>query len=742
MNPTTIFLPCRRQFRELQKYSARIVLLLAIVAFGSAWIGVLLIPDGDANRSQSAAQTMPSEISVLHIPDENTKRSFLDRITGSFYEAAQVLLLNMSSHGGKNFGFFIGLARCTAVLLVGLVAIQAIGKLFRDSSDYFRLWFAGRRSVFIGGLGRIGFQLAIDYSKQNKLVIVEEVAGPDHRTEVVEDAGAIVLEGDVTDINSLRDHIFRDPVTIHLVTGDDVANVNALVNVRRLREEFRKSKKSKRRRLGKCECYVHVDDPGLHGTLQRCLIESNYANDPDLTIHPFNIYHETACQLVIDKLTPDRPKKDQVAMYVIFGFDQMGVAMLKELVEFAHFENQKRARILVLLPPGHNTNAAEHAYQACIAQWSRLTPRFVHDDLTKVHFDADCDEWSCQKQRPEVAAASSANPGEVEYAANVHFCNLRNDSFVGLEEAIALARLAGASENNSNNKSRVKVKAVMLFCFEEDERNFRMANELNVRWQAIEGINTKLDEGIITSENQSQYRRHQVFQIPIFAFLPRSGPLRKILEGSADRFAIRPFGAVKEGIERAHDPLIEEVAMDIAWSYDAETKRGKARQKWCDDNNCEAKLTPVEKIRIPKDVDLGITPRDKYQAIWNAKPFWDQTSNRNAAEYARIMVQILGFSIAKSNERGSSTINFVVFEDDEKFLVAKIEHNRWMAERLMMGWVYGPKMNQPPQRITFCPNEVLKKIPEELRKDFNQIKAILEYLEKHGELFHRVSTNA
>jgi hypothetical protein len=735
----SLFQKIRMRWRHIRKQSAVAVLVLAFVAFGSAFIGVM--------------KSIP----------EWTFLGIWNWLTDSIYEAAQVLLLNMSPHAStEEFNFLIGVARVSSVLLVVLVATQAIGKLFKDSFDYFQLWcadqngvlnrlrhwlagknsvlrylsglFADREIVFIGGLGRIGFQLATDYAKEGKLVVVQEICDPNHWTESAEANQAIVLKGDVTDIDSLRDHIFRSPSIVHLVTGNDLANINALVNIKKLRQEYVGTKKKS---LGECNCYVHIDHPGLHRTLLRCMIESNCEKDSSFRIRPFNIYHETACQLILQRLTPIRPKKDEVGLYVIFGFEQMGSAMLKELVEFAHFENQKRSRILVLVPPNsgsENENAAESAYRACVSQWKRMTPRSVHSDLSHVNFDPASDEWTSQKNRLEDCLGPSGEPNAVEYAANVQFCQLKSSHSISAAEVNELARLAGAQDENSN------VKPAVLFCFEEDEQNFRLANELNDAWQDLHGINIhRGPSSKIPADEWCLYERKSEFRIPVFVFLPRSGPLRHILNESADSFAIRSFGAVVEGIERAQDHLLEEVAMDIACSFDAEKKREDARKDWCNKNNRDRQALQIHEIPIPSDEELAVVPRDEYGPVWITKPFWDQMSNRNAAEHARVKMQILGYTIAdERNRRASSKIDFDKFDQQDKVTIALVEHNRWMAERLLMGWCYGPKMAQPPQRLSMCPKSDLP--DEELLKDFQQVKTVLEFLQQRGVMFHPVRT--
>ena len=656
-------------WRWINKNLAILVLVLALTTFFSAFAGVSISPEEPETKPRPLLTTF-------------------NWVTDKLYESAQAMFLNMEPHR-DDFNVCIGIARLAAVLLVVLVATQAIGRLFKDSLASLRLRFGGTRNVFVGGLGRIGFQLATDYASQGKLVVVQEITEQDYWTQSAEDAGAIVVEGDVTDINSLREHIFRDPETIHLVTGNDLANINALANVRSLRREY-SSQYGKP--LGPAECYVHIDDPGLQRTLNRCLIESTCGSDGTLNVHVFNIYHETACQLIIDQLTPLRPReRDEVALYVVFGCEQMGTAMLKELAEYAHFENQKRSRILVLAPN------AEVECERCLAQWSRLSPHFVHSNLSEVSFDSQCDEWTSQVARPRIVQQTEPDPKAVEYVANVHFCEMKNTDSLSLSDVEQLVRLT----------TEAGVRPVALFCFEDDEKNFRLASELNDSLQDFHGINRTLGpNGEVPEAKKSTHQRHHEFHLPIFTFLPRSRPLREILSESKEAYPLRAFGAVQEGLSRAHDDAVEQIAMDIAWAYD------------CSQHTVQ----PTQ------------CPRTAYLDHWRKKSYWEQHSNLTAAEHAWIKVQMLGLRIVSQSVTDQVSSSKAVEPDkiaiEKKAILALVEHNRWMAERLLLGWSYGKRSDQPPMRASLCSKQALPQ--EELIKDFDQIVAILRHMTNRG----------
>lgn len=685
---------CIAIWKSLDKNSGIWVLGLACVTFLSAFFGTWI-------HSTTSSPTA-----------ENWLKANVNRLTDSFYEAGQALILNMEPHAASS-NSLIDLSRVTAVLLVAFVAIKTIGRLFRESMISARLRFGAKHSAFIGGLGRIGYQLTIDYLTAGRSVVVQELTSPNHWTRLAEEEGAIIVEGDVADINNLRDFIVRDPSIIHLVTGSDLANINALANVRAIRREHPQLKAA--------TCYVHIDDPGLQRTLNRCLIETACGGDDSLKVHVFNIFHETSVQLIIEKLTRIRPRKHEVALYVIFGFEKMGQAMVKELAEYAHFENQKRSRILVLTK--NATAACDHA----LSQWNCISPRFIHKSLAGVHFDEKCDAWTSQAARPE-GVIELVDPKAVEYAANIHFCELVGNADLSLGDVSQLVRLA----------TEKSVRPVFLFCNDEDESNFKIASEFNDALQDMHGINQSLgpDKTVTDEEEKKLRQRHKELHLPVFVFLPQSRPLREILLASTEKYPIVPFGDVSEGLERAHDDIVELVAMDIAAAYDESRKQEAVRE--ADINNSIASKHPSSIVGSPQ---LPSPRREDYAAEWRKKSFWDRQSNLTAAEHAWIKLQLIGYKMSRvpvrNGNQSTPTVNFDAISIEDKAMLALVEHNRWMAERLLLGWSYGEKSIQPPRRSSLCPKNVLAR--DELVKDYEQIRSVFQHLQQRGYRMERIT---
>jgi hypothetical protein len=635
----------------------------------------------------------------------------MNLLTICLYEAVQVPIMNLSVPPGES-NFWIGLARIAGTAFFGLIALEAIRKLFHRSFDELKLYVDQSEVSLISGLGRLGVAIAKEEGQQGKRVIVQERDEHNWHRTMAEEAGCMVFQEDAKDEESLRRHIARRPTSIHLVTGDDLVNLNALESIRKIRKEYlQRHQKS----AGRCDCYIHIERPLLHHAYNLALLQANRQmdDDPDLNVQVFNIHHETACQLIIDELTPIRPRTtDEVALYVVVGFGQMGMAMVKELVEFAHFENLKRSRILVL------GSDPEQDYRKCISQWPRMAPRKVHSKLSEVVFLPDRDSWESQAADPEIDQGVAIDPKAVQYAANVQFCQLQSKDGFSIDEVKELVRLCGEPG----------VCPVVLFCHDDDAENFRGAAKLENLLQDQHGINQPSDDR--GGPNQA---------IPIYCFLPDSPPLRQTLKmalsGNPD--AIRSFGEVEHGMRRAHDAIADEVALEIARNYDfknwsdAELERRKAKAL--------ANNQPANAAQTPTTEEWEFFPLNPYRCYYLQKPFWEQVSNLNAAEHKRVTIQTLGWKMASTrNEHATHPVDFDQVSDHQKIVAAKMEHHRWMAERLLMGWSYSPqRSDHPPTRPSMCARKHLTE--KDWVKDYQQIEAALKYFEEKEIPFRRIS---
>ena len=614
---------------------------------------------------------------------DSADKSFLDRTTSAVYEGTQAALLSQPlNEADRTPNWAICVGRLLAVLLTLLVAVEIVLRLFRDSFRLLRLTWTPSKKALVCGLGRIGFEKTMELLKQRKQVVVVELKESTQHTKLAEKAGAIIVQGDVTDALGMEEHICRWPQEIYLVTGHDHSNVTAMENIRMIRKEQTNAGK----KPTPVTCYLHLYDNGLEQEVRRSQANQNKDSNRDdlIQIKVFNILSQAAKQLVRDFASKNiRPSaQDQVALYVIFGFGQMGKSLLREIAEQAHFENRKRSRVLVLTPD------AEKECDDFLAKWGRLSPRTVLEDIADAKFDPLCDAWGSRKARPLPPFQVDAEEA-VEYVANVQFCEFSraaiSDSVVN--ELVRLAEGQG-------------VCPAVAFCFDEGEVNFKLANQLNGVLQTAHGINSdlthleKLEEG-----KESPCQRLTEFHLPIFAFLPQNKALCEMFANSNDKYPVVPFGDAVSALVETFDPAVEEVAIEIARSYETNTNG-------------------------------NLYELDDYLPLWKRKDYWERHSNLSAAEHAQLKLRLLGYTFAKCESSSSVSIDEISLE--QRAMLGLVEHNRWMAERLMTGWSYGPRSDQPPRRLSICDKSLLA--AEELLKDYEQVEAVIKYWIEKG--FH------
>ncbi len=89
------------------------------------------------------------------------------------------MFLNMEPHR-DDFNLCIGIARLAAVLLVVLVATQAIGRLLQGFAIQFAIAIWWQAECICRWIGTYWIPACNDYARQGKLVVVQEVTEADY----------------------------------------------------------------------------------------------------------------------------------------------------------------------------------------------------------------------------------------------------------------------------------------------------------------------------------------------------------------------------------------------------------------------------------------------------------------------------------------------------------------------------------------------------------------------------------
>lgn len=128
-----------------------------------------------------------------------------------------------------------------------------------------------------------------------------------------------------------------------------------------------------------------------------------------------------------------------------------------------------------------------------------------------------------------------------------------------------------------------------------------------------------------------------------------------------------------------------------------------------------------------KQEENGKTKEDNpYLVDWDKLPPDIKDSNRQQADHLPIKLRALNIQIAK--KKGKNIKPFEGFKEGEIEKLARMEHNRWCAERWISGWKYSKEKN-PEKKLhpLLIPYDELDE--ENQKTDFNFIRTIPKLLE-------------
>ncbi len=215
------------------------------------------------------------------------------------------------------------------------------------------------------------------------------------------------------------------------------------------------------------------------------------------------------------------------------------------------------------------------------------------------------------------------------------------------------------------------VKPVIFVCGQDDNENFDSAVRLR------DALST---QGLPT--------------VPIFVWLPRQPALAQTLLRDTN---FVPFGECRTaaGLDEIVNPLREALGRKFHDHYE----RMGIREGW------KTKATP-----------------------WEESHEMFRESNRQAADHLAIKLSYLGFWVQGGGELGPG--DQLTATDEQKHVLAEMEHNRWMGERLMSGWYFAPEGKADKKKKQNHNLVAWDKLTRDKKKDYDQIAALLEECKK------------
>lgn len=601
---------------------------------------------------------------------------------------------------------FVGTASLTVVFIFSVRArAWAIGVQSR--------LFPGRAHTVVFGLGAPAERLVRDVrsgassGRPRSVIVVHEEAGHSG-SEHVQRLGAVMLEEDGRNPGIRRRARVDVAGEVFVATGDEVRNLDIAAGIRDDLDRPRPSERSWRPRwkiggrAGRLRCHVHVGDPDFSETLRTQGLLGGRASAVDFRV--FNVRENAARQLLLDGgfglARRYAPAAEEAAHYVVCGFGPTGRTVALEMARLAHFEGGRRLRLTVIDDFGGDP-ASSPVPRAFLDRHPGFGPDLdFRIDARLRHHPESLDAWSWKGARPAASRWRFRDPDVVEYAVNAEFLDLGT----GLSAPASVERLL----ERVVPPAGPAVRPGIVVAFEDERRSFLSAVRLR------ESLRRALPDGTPAAP------------LPIYVHLPTDAGLTGLLEseGRAETcLPLHAFGTVGSvaGYRRVVRPEFRTMAACFHRAYS--------------DLGSPAQLPEMIGARLEIDQrPVRSPPAEADEAFSDLRPDF-RYSNEQAAAHVDIKLDAVGYRRVASGPGDHSPVGL---NEREQELLARMEHNRWMAERLVAGWRHGPRDDRRKFRPAFRPWDRLTDAAERA-KDLQQIRTLVRAVNLAGQVLKPVS---
>ena len=221
----------------------------------------------------------------------------------------------------------------------------------------------------------------------------------------------------------------------------------------------------------------------------------------------------------------------QSGLYVIVGFQEMGQEVASALAHYAHFDNLRRSRVLVLTEP---EKAAQHKTKYFCSKYPRFGRDLTCKGLKQIRFCSSFDTWGAEQNDKVLKFATQsqftrlpAHPHDVEWLQTL------SDSILDQ-----------------------KVKPTVVVCLEDEDAAFEWATQFALAWRDF-----------------SFRRKLALPTLEIIVWLPTSDHLQSLLgsmnTGPGAVVRLHHFGAANEAVppDGIRDAITGELVHVVNDSY-------------------------------------------------------------------------------------------------------------------------------------------------------------------------------
>lgn len=631
----------------------------------------------DAQRMQAAS--LPRERDAAAAPPA------LDW-TIPIYKTVQLFLLNSGTEDDEEHpnNLWLAIARMSAAALFLVVSSAVILRVVDEVRSLPRQ-LAQYDHVVICGLGGIGLQLLDDLGRRGnrRRITVIEIDPANSWLDYARSKGAAVIVGDCTIADTLQQARAVQAREVFVVTGDDGDNVEVAAE---LAEIHRKQAVEASVIRPAATRVIRWLKKSRGGPLQVYvhIADTNLA----AALQPYHavMHGRDAMRVHLFNI----PRATAVRLVT----EQLWPFAPRQADEIAHFVMvgfgaMGQALAVQLAQLGHFPNRKRSRFtiadqnveveaRAFLSRFPRFTSWISRDGRLGVEeFSPQSDEWDWN-EHPLPQDLRVSHPDAIQYLCNAEFVDLPGCRADELFARRLVTQLDAPG-----------VKPVVFVCGQRDRENFDRAVQLR---------DTLADLGRP--------------DIPIFVWLPRQPALAEILarkteDAASDSAPLRPFGELRS-VATYHEivnPMRELIGEKIHEDYQRlAVARGEQAEpvRWSD-------------------------ARDGFRE-----------SSRIAADHLLIKLSALGLRLRRQSEPGPEGKQFDSIKQSQLQLLGKMEHYRFVAERLLSGWRFDAETASVDGReaskrrrlnSTLVP---WNRLGSDRKKDFDQVKTVLRECQRGG----------
>ena len=579
------------------------------------------------------------------------------------YDTAQLFTLNIDEERLNKDDAPLGwLAAASAALFAILFAFGVIATLFRDSLATFRLLIA-RRHVVVCGVGRTGRRIIEDLHRRDtrQLVVAIDIDPQLGDDLFLYTRGVITLMGSAAKEEVLRKARVSRATEVFVTTGSDEQNIEcalAIADMSRSRSENTWEGLAGWFRRHQTRCFVHIVNRDL-AEIFRAKSDDLEKSLPWIDIEVFSAAERTALKF-LESMTRavQLPGPDQVAHVVLIGFGRFAKSLALHLAELAHFPNNRRLRMTVA---DRDVSESSRPFLARHRRFCRHRDVPYGDGDDPWLFSPAYDEWAPPAATP--TGTEAANAGIIDWVCNASFAEVDDPCDESFVRKISTA----ATDPH--------VWLAVIVAFDDDCKNFTTAERLK-----------EIRDRLCVDGSE---------RWPIFAWIPDRQELARLLNQQPPAAGVRAFGSCDD--DAYYRDIAEAWTEQLPYLLNFAYGNAKRLAEFDDERSLASGVTVQYKA-------LWKQFAHESHAAWQRKSAVMKPSNRSAAAHSVIKLAALGMRIAKGSKDASLDKRI---DSHQLETLARMEHYRWVAERLLSGWSFGEPSDERKTRPQFRSYEEL-----------------------------------